>query len=218
MSQITRLLFAVVALSLLAGCATIINGTSQDVLLRSMPPGATVAIADIQVPTPRKMTLKRWDDYKADFNLDGFPLRSAMIQSGPSFWFFGNLLFGGLIGMIIDVATGGAFSFPNTVEMNLATGKINDDSPLTALAVAPAPASVSDDLAWERYCRQVWPGQPEQFRVCLEHGTPGPAPPATAMPARPNAPSRSEIDPATREAHCRRLWPSYPPQFEICMR
>jgi hypothetical protein len=163
------------------------------------------------------MTFKRWDDYKADFSLEGFPPRSTLIQSGPSFWVLGNLLIGGIIGIVIDIATGGAFSFPNTVEMNMATGMVNDDSPPPAPAVAaPAPLPMSpavpDALAWERYCHQIWPGQLDQFKACVEHGSPAPAQPATAIPA-PSSDPPSE----GKEAKCRQLYPSNPPRFEMCM-
>ena len=68
-------LSAVLLLPTLAGCATIINGRSQDVSLASTPPGVTVKVEDTHAVTPVRMTLKRDADHRAVFSQEGFPER-----------------------------------------------------------------------------------------------------------------------------------------------
>lgn len=106
-----------------AGCATIINGRNQDIAVASTPPAAIVKVDGLQTTTPGNVELQRNRDYTLVFTKNGFPEREVKLESGPSGWLLGNLVFGGLIGLIIDFVTGGAYKLsPGSVDMDMATG------------------------------------------------------------------------------------------------
>lgn len=91
----------------LSGCATIITGTHQTVYFKSNPPGADIAIDGQAVgKAPMQTSLSRGGSYKVDFKLEGY--EPATIQTDFTFnwWMVGNVIFGGLIGIIVDFVSG----------------------------------------------------------------------------------------------------------------
>lgn len=102
------LMIGAITLPLLVGCASIITGTSQQVSFSSDPSGAKVIIqpSGMQGTTPFTAKLKKGKSYIATAKKEGH--EKAVQSIGTSFngWVFGNLLFGGIIGLIIDVADG----------------------------------------------------------------------------------------------------------------
>lgn len=121
------LIASVLLLAGTSGCATIVNGPRQDVAMLSTPPGATVKVADLETITPGKLTLRRNTDHNAVFMKEGFPERSVQLESRPSWWLLGNALFGGLIGLVVDLASGGGFKLvPDGVDMDLASGTVKE--------------------------------------------------------------------------------------------
>jgi hypothetical protein len=121
------------------GCATIINGRNQDVSVASKPAGATVKVDSLQTTTPGTLTLKRGQDYKLVFMKDGFPERQAALDKTVSGWLAGNLLFGGLIGLVVDFISGGAYKLsPDSVDMDMATGTVKEIKKEDAKPTSPA--------------------------------------------------------------------------------
>ncbi len=120
MKKIITYLFAITLLSmLLPGCATIVSRTSYPVAINSHPDGATVTITDrkgIEIykgMTPVKLKLKSGAGfftnarYSLKFNMEGYNESMVNITSSLNGWYFGNILIGGFLGMlIIDPATG----------------------------------------------------------------------------------------------------------------
>jgi hypothetical protein len=91
----------------LSGCATIVNGTHQDVRFNSEPGGAVVALIDGKTcTTPCEFSMRRGDDSKVNFNKDGFKPEYVYIQSRTSGATFGNIIAGGLIGGVVDGSNG----------------------------------------------------------------------------------------------------------------
>lgn len=107
----------------LAACATIISGSTQDLDVSSVPPGATVTAepGGYRVTTPAKLTLKRKDaPYRLTFALDGYEPYNVTVSSGTNGWVFGNLIIGGLIGIIVDSSSGAINKLtPGEVHANL---------------------------------------------------------------------------------------------------
>ena len=104
---------------LLSGCASIIGSNQKLISLKTNPEDAKVLIWDesgmvvFKGNTPTQITLKSGTayfngyDYVVLFTKEGFPNRNVTISSTVSGWYFGNIIFGGLIGMlIIDPLTG----------------------------------------------------------------------------------------------------------------
>ena len=108
MNKITIILSLAASSFALGGCATVINGTSQDVGVASDPSGAKVILSNGTVceATPCEYSLKRRNDLKADFELDGYQPVTVYVQSRTSGAGIGNVLAGGIIGAGVDASNG----------------------------------------------------------------------------------------------------------------
>jgi hypothetical protein len=118
---------------LFTGCASIIDGGSKAVHINSNPAGAKVTISNrdgkaVSVQTtPAIVVLERsrgyfsGEDYKLVFEQAGYYPYETHVTSSVDGWYFGNILFGGLIGcLLIDPATGDMFTLtPRDVNCNL---------------------------------------------------------------------------------------------------
>jgi len=102
----------------LYGCATIVHGTQTKVLLSSEPAGATAIVGNRKVITPATVTLKNSESYQAIFKKDGYEDAYYNIDREMSGWVWGNVLLGGIIGLIIDNTSGGAYKLVPT-EVNV---------------------------------------------------------------------------------------------------
>jgi hypothetical protein len=120
--------FIVFALTL-AGCASIISGTSQDVKISSSPAAANIKVERSsktgmetvwQGQTPANVSLKRKYAYLLSVSLDGYQPIEMPLESSTNGWVWGNLLFGGLIGLVIDYSNGAAKKLePDQIDVQL---------------------------------------------------------------------------------------------------
>lgn len=119
----------------LGGCATIVHNGPRTIPVASTPAGAHVSIYDrsntlistnttpFMATLPTKFGYFKAQSYRLVFELEGHAPAEVALESSLSGWYFGNLIFGGLIGMlIVDPLTGAMY--------NLAPEKI--EQPLTA--------------------------------------------------------------------------------------
>jgi hypothetical protein len=130
------------------GCATVINGRQEAVGLSSSPNGADVAVdnGEMHVITPTSIYLDRAHNHVFLFHKDGYEDASATVTSSTSGWVLGNILLGGIIGGVVDLADGAAYSFSNdTLNMNLVPKPADavmtaplQPQPLTQKGVRPA--------------------------------------------------------------------------------
>ena len=108
-----------IAAFLLPACASIVSKTSYPVHIRTEPLGANITITDkkgkevFKGKSPTEVTLKSGAGYfsKALYHVKisrpGYEDRTVDVMFKLNGWYFGNLVFGGLVGMlIIDPATG----------------------------------------------------------------------------------------------------------------
>jgi hypothetical protein len=132
------LICGVVALMALvggAGCATIIQGTSQRVSVFATPADSKVTIYDgsgsviSTQQAPCTVSLKRGSgyfsagEYRVQVEKPGYAPVIVTISGSPGGWYIvGNFFIGGLIGwLVIDPLTGAMWSLhPTTVNANLA--------------------------------------------------------------------------------------------------
>ena len=106
--------YEVVAISLvfglIAGCATIMHGKTQSVGISSVPEGATVTVDNQPVgTTPVFAELTRKDEHVVRISLEGYTTSTLTLIRKTSGWVWGNILFGGLIGLAVDAITGGLY-------------------------------------------------------------------------------------------------------------
>ena len=118
-----RICAAVAAVTLLslAGCASIMSGRHADVAINSNVPNAHVTVRDkrgqevASLRTPANVALKRKDRfifparYTATIEAPGYQPAEVPIRSTVNPWILGNVVFGGIPGLIVDNATGAAW-------------------------------------------------------------------------------------------------------------
>tara|TARA_B110000967_G_C18890089_1_gene566739 strand:- start:1680 stop:2180 length:501 start_codon:yes stop_codon:yes gene_type:complete len=116
---------------LLSSCASIIHGPSQVVDFSSQPNGATITIDGKEYgKTPQSISLKRKgrrkgensrkQGYNVQVTLDKYYPYDFKIKREMDGWFLGNLLFGGIIGIIIDATNGSMYKLtPNQVNAQM---------------------------------------------------------------------------------------------------
>lgn len=116
-----------------SGCATIVHGGPRSVSVASMPAGAKVSIYDrsnalVQTNTtpfvaqlPMKYKYFKGQEYRLVFELPSYSTAEVRLQPTMSGWYLGNLLFGGVIGMlIVDPLTGAMYNLtPEKIEQPL---------------------------------------------------------------------------------------------------
>jgi hypothetical protein len=92
------------------GCASIIHGTRQDVGISSSPTNAAVKVDGLIVGnTPVNAKLTRKDNHIVSIELAGYQPYETTFTRGVSGWVWGNIAFGGLIGLAIDAIDGGMY-------------------------------------------------------------------------------------------------------------
>jgi len=91
----------------LSGCATIVSGPDEKIIFDSSPSGARVDANGIEIGwTPFSRELSRSEEYSVVFSKDGYKDKTAIIENSLNPWCFGNIIFGGIIGAIVDACTG----------------------------------------------------------------------------------------------------------------
>ncbi len=115
--------FIVLISSSLIGCATIFKGSQADINVNSAPSDATVYINGIDKgSTPQTMSLDRDEDHILTFKKDGY--KDVKVEVNKKFdgatTILGNIVSWALVGIVVDVATGAAYSLkPADVQANL---------------------------------------------------------------------------------------------------
>ncbi len=100
-------LFAMVAIALLSGCATIITGSSQEMSFQSSPDEVTVTVGDRVIgKTPITIRLDKKTGQAVTFTKDGYEPVTMPLSTQLEPWFFGNVVLGGLLGSTTDGVSG----------------------------------------------------------------------------------------------------------------
>ena len=104
-----------------AGCATIVSGKTQDVTVRSNPSGAKVLVdVMMQGTTPLVANLIRKKRHTLEISKEGYGRDVRATTRGFNWWYLGNLILGGVIGLIVDPITGAIFDVnPDSVYVEL---------------------------------------------------------------------------------------------------
>jgi hypothetical protein len=128
-------LFAALALT---SCASIVSDSTYPVTITSSPENLPIKIENEKGQvlhtgqTPMTVTLKAGDGWfsGATYYAVGPKGGKVMIDSGVDGWYWGNLLFGGVIGfLIVDPNTGAMYDLPELVYLNQQPIDISDVDP-----------------------------------------------------------------------------------------
>src|SRR5690606_33030512 len=108
--------------ALFSGCASIVSKSNWPIIVNSTPSEAKIKITDekgfevYSGITPASLKLKSGNGffkkaiYQVRFEKEGYETKVITINSKLNGWYFGNILLGGLIGMlIVDPATGAMY-------------------------------------------------------------------------------------------------------------
>ena len=148
-----------------SGCASIVSKSQWPVTINSNPSGANVTIKNKRGmemhkgATPMTITLPssagffKPAAYQFAFEKEGYYPASASLSAGMNGWYIGNIIFGGLIGiLIVDPATGAMWKLNDTVCGNLSPDpnapakSIKPEAVPSPSTPPPGPLATSEDV------------------------------------------------------------------------
>jgi hypothetical protein len=113
----------------LSGCASIVNGQTQVVSVKTLVQGAEIGKADCTmlnnkgtwyVTTPGTVSVHRsYQDLHVTCKKDGMDPGTATVKSSTKGMAYGNILFGGVIGAGVDAGTGAAYDYPQLISVTM---------------------------------------------------------------------------------------------------
>jgi len=161
MKKTFRSLVLLCAFSSLYSCASIVSKSNWPVSIRSTPAGATVTVTNrngtevYKGTTPSTIMLKsgsgffKKESYQISFELEGYAVRKVPLECRINGWYWGNLLLGGILGMlIIDPATGAMYKIDDmgiweTLDATATSGTGRD---LKICSISDIPAGMEKHL------------------------------------------------------------------------
>lgn len=124
--------FLTTAVLTLSGCASIVSDSKYPVSVTSEPRGANFEVRSksgsvaASGSTPSQVTLNagagyfRGETYQVTYRKEGFSEQQSVISSGIDGWYWANIVFGGLLGLlIVDPATGAMYTLPDNTNAKL---------------------------------------------------------------------------------------------------
>lgn len=128
-TQVAKAIAVLLTTCILFSCGSIMHGTRQEVSFQSSPDGALVEISDAMgvsygsCETPCTLDLKRKKEYHVNISKAGYESADFVIERKTSGWIWGNILLGGVIGLVIDLTNGAAYKLePQILQLTLQKG------------------------------------------------------------------------------------------------
>jgi hypothetical protein len=149
---------------LLIGCASIVSKSNWPIYITSNPSEADVTIVDLdknvtiyQGKTPTTVTLSskggyfKGKTYRVTVSKEGYDTQTIEIRSTINGWYFGNFLFGGIIGLlIVDPLTGAMWTLePKDVNLILKkkiSGLSRDQMSFSIISLKDVPENLRASL------------------------------------------------------------------------
>lgn len=130
----------------LSGCASIVSDSSYSVSLQSSPERANYVVTNqrsgqriaagvtpAMISLPAKNGFFSGAKYQVTFEHEGFNSSSVPLNASMDGWYWGNIIFGGLLGiLIVDPATGAMWKLDDQVLVGL------EETPIVEPPLAPA--------------------------------------------------------------------------------
>jgi hypothetical protein len=139
----TRAVAALILVLFTVNCSTIVHQTTQQVKVDSEPAGAAVTVScgdvfnDPKLTTPAVVTLHRKPAYcSLKLNKEGYAEKEVKFAKTMSPLYLGNVLIGGIVGLIVDAANGAMWNRTPAGEVKV---KLDD----AAAAATPTPGSAN---------------------------------------------------------------------------
>ena len=129
-------LLVVASTGLATGCASIVGGTGQVVSVETHQAerpleGARCEMVNSKgtyyVTTPGTVTIHRaYGNLEVRCDKDGMATGKATVVSGTKALAFGNLIFGGAIGVAVDTTSGAAYDYPDLIRVSMGESVVID--------------------------------------------------------------------------------------------
>ena len=127
-----KLILILFICTLVSGCASIASKSDYDLAINSEPVGANFVVSNkagqsvYTGSTPATVKLSasagyfKNETYTIKLNKPGYDERIYYLSSSLDGWYWGNLLIGGIVGMlVVDPATGAMYKLPESVDITL---------------------------------------------------------------------------------------------------
>lgn len=159
-ARVAMALLAVGVVGLTSGCATITGTETQNISLQVMDTsGAAVADSECKLtndkgnwrvkPPAITVVVRSAEDLLVQCDADGQPTGTLRAISRANAGMVGNIIFGGVVGAVIDHSKGTAYDYPSLLRVVFGTSQVVDaaNAPGGSPANPPAPppaASAAD--------------------------------------------------------------------------
>lgn len=143
-----KLFLPVILLLTITSCASIVSKSQYQVSIASNPDNAKFTIANKygaklhSGKTPAYITLSASDGFfkKAQYTITyekrGYNTQQYNLTSSLDGWYFGNILIGGLIGiLIVDPITGAMYKLPEVVNVSLSSNTVSNNTHLKLIDI-----------------------------------------------------------------------------------
>ena len=131
MKNIVKSVIAAMGFLLLAGCATIVDGTHQNVQVLTTPVKHASCVASnskgrwhSDSESNSMMVHRAYGALAITCHKKGYVSASKTVESNIKAMAFGNIIFGGPLGAVIDVADGAAYDYPDTITLPMKKSRV----------------------------------------------------------------------------------------------
>lgn len=151
-SKLKGIVAALIAVNIV-GCATIMHGgRTQRIGISSMPTGATVSIDNNKSMgvTPIFADLKRGEEHIVTIEMPGYEKSQLTLTKSMSGWVWGNIVFGGLIGLAVDAISGSIYNLSPeqlNAELRKSDATVSDGNISGGIMVV---AVLQPDPSWQK--------------------------------------------------------------------
>ncbi|GAB4223153.1 MAG: lipoprotein [Gammaproteobacteria bacterium] len=129
MNSLVKMAVAAATLTYLTGCASILNGTHQQVTVKTPPVEharctLTNSNGEWEVSdTPASVKIHRdYNDLNISCSKPGYQTARKTVISKTKAPVFGNVVLGGVVGAGVDMVNGAAYAYPETISVPMHKG------------------------------------------------------------------------------------------------